>query len=165
MSSRSNGVTKVELRRLMMSWVIRSPSCSDLRISRFRPSAPSGQFSSISWSSSAERTAFWPDSVRRSKKTRSLGAKLRLTTELEYRSFGRGATARRRDTRNVRREPLRGVAVPERRRAGRRRPPAAISAGTSAIRAGSRPSSVLVPGSIVIGRSVLSRSVKQGTPR
>jgi predicted phosphate transport protein (TIGR00153 family) len=28
----------------MMSWVIRSPSCSDLRISRFNPSAPSGQF-------------------------------------------------------------------------------------------------------------------------
>ncbi len=58
MSSRSNGVTKVELRRLMMSWVIRSPSCSDLRISRFRPSDPSGQFWSISWSRPAERTAF-----------------------------------------------------------------------------------------------------------
>src|SRR5680860_926539 len=34
MSSRSIGVTKVELSRLTMSWVIRSPSCSALRISR-----------------------------------------------------------------------------------------------------------------------------------
>ena len=37
MSSRSIGVTKVELSRWMMSWVIRSPSCSALRISRPRP--------------------------------------------------------------------------------------------------------------------------------
>ena len=34
MSSRSIGVTKVWLRRWMMSWVIRSPSCSASRISR-----------------------------------------------------------------------------------------------------------------------------------
>ena len=34
MSSRSIGVTKVVLSRWMMSWVIRSPSCSALRMSR-----------------------------------------------------------------------------------------------------------------------------------
>ena len=37
MSSRSIGVTKVELSRLTMSWVIRSPSDSALRMSRARP--------------------------------------------------------------------------------------------------------------------------------
>ena len=34
MSSRSIGVTNVWLSRWMMSWVIRSPSCSQTRISR-----------------------------------------------------------------------------------------------------------------------------------
>ncbi len=47
MSSRSIGVTKVELSRWMMSWVILSPSCSALRISRPRP-ASSGQVPIIS---------------------------------------------------------------------------------------------------------------------
>ena len=42
---------------------------------------------------------------------------------------------------------------------------AASSPGISAIRCGARPSSVLVPARTVTGRSVLSRSVKQGTPR
>ena len=37
MSSRSMGVTNVVLRRRMMSWVIRSPSCSALRMSVERP--------------------------------------------------------------------------------------------------------------------------------
>ena len=37
MSSRSIGVTKVVLRRWMMSCVIRSPSCSALRMSVKRP--------------------------------------------------------------------------------------------------------------------------------
>ena len=48
-------------------------------------------------------------------------------------------------------------------RAHRRAPPA--RPGSSAIAAGSRPSRVLVPARIVTGRSVLSRRVKQGTPR
>ena len=50
---------------------------------------------------------------------------------------------------------------------GRVRPvrlPAASAAGISAIRDGSSPSSVLVPALTVTGRSVLSRSVKHGTP-
>ena len=47
MSSRSIGVTKVEFSRLMMSWVIRSPSCSALTISRERP-VSSGQAPIIS---------------------------------------------------------------------------------------------------------------------
>ena len=63
-------------------------------------------------------------------------------------------------------DPLGGVAVPERRRlAGRvaaRRP---APPGSPAIAAGSRPSRVLVPARTVTGRSVLSRRVKQGTPR
>ena len=52
-------------------------------------------------------------------------------------------------------------------RAGSRRR-ASLSArrpGISAIGAGSSPSSMFVPSSIVTGRSVESRSVKQGTPR
>ena len=39
------------------------------------------------------------------------------------------------------------------------------SAGISAIRSGASPSRVLVPARTVTGRSVLSRRVKQGTPR
>src|SRR5919204_1848823 len=45
---------------------------------------------------------------------------------------------------------------------GRFPPPARSSSGISAMRRGSRPSSVLVPARMVTGRSVLSRSVKQG---
>ena len=41
----------------------------------------------------------------------------------------------------------------------------AIRSGTSAIRFGSRPSSVFVPIETVIGRSVFARSVKHGSPR
>ena len=54
------------------------------------------------------------------------------------------------------------------RAAGPRRPSAArprAGPGTSAMRSGSRPSSVFVPIETVIGRSVFGRSVKQGTPR
>ncbi len=136
MSSRSNGVTNVELRRRMMSWVIRSPSCSALRISRFRPSAPSGQVLIISWSRPAARTALRPDSERRSKKTRSLGAKLRLTTDRNIAASR--AQSRPRTGGNaangglIRRraavalgddagEALGSVAIPERRRLRRRR--------------------------------------------
>src|SRR3954464_6269571 len=72
MSSASIGVTKVELVRWEMSWVIRSPSCSTSRISRAR-SALSGQPLSISWSSFAARSEFPPACANRSKKTRSLG--------------------------------------------------------------------------------------------
>ena len=72
MSSRSIGVTKVVLSRWMMSWVIRSPSCSALRMSRASPLS-SGHCSSMSRSSFEVRRVFWPASVKRSKKTRSWG--------------------------------------------------------------------------------------------
>ena len=55
-----------------MSWVIRSPSCSALRISRERP--PSSGHCSIIWSSRrAAWTLFCPASMKRSKKVRSRG--------------------------------------------------------------------------------------------
>src|SRR5690606_26303298 len=61
----------------------------------------------------------------------------------------------------------RSAARPSHRRggsAGGLRSGCASSSGISRIRAGSSPSSVFVPSLIVTGRSVLSRSVKQGTP-
>ena len=79
MSSRSIGVTKVELRRLMMSWVIRSPSCSALRISRASP--PSSGQVPIIWSSRrAAWRVFCPASMKRSKKVRSRGRRERRAT-------------------------------------------------------------------------------------
>ncbi len=74
MSSRSSGVTNVELSRWMMSWVIRSPSDSHLRMSRASPPS-SGHRSSMSLSSRAERRLFWPASAKRSKKTLSRGTR------------------------------------------------------------------------------------------
>ena len=74
MSSRSIGVTKVELRRWMMSWVIRSPSCSALRISRARPLVLGPGVASSASSSRAARRVFCPASVKRSKKVRSRGS-------------------------------------------------------------------------------------------
>ena len=53
MSSRSIGVTEVLLSRWMMSCVIRSPSCSQIRISR--PSPPASGHDFISWSSKLGR--------------------------------------------------------------------------------------------------------------
>src|SRR5215208_2638376 len=82
MSSRSIGVTKVVLRRWMMSWVIRSPSCSALRMSVARP-ASSGQRSSRSRRSFAVRSVFCPLSANRSKKTRSFGTRENRATEAE----------------------------------------------------------------------------------
>src|SRR3954453_14008186 len=73
MSSRSIGVTKVEFSRWMMSWVMRSPSCSQTTTSR--ASSPwSGHWSSICSSSSAARTMLEPASSNKSKNSRSLGA-------------------------------------------------------------------------------------------
>ena len=72
MSSESIGVTKVELRRWISSWVILSPSCSASRISRASPS-DAGHPSSISSSIRADRSEFCPDRLKRSKKTLSLG--------------------------------------------------------------------------------------------
>src|SRR3954447_1290154 len=71
MSSRSIGVTNVSLRRRMMSWVIRSPSCSQIRMSRAR-SALSGKWRSIWSSRSAARWLFPAASSNRSKNWRSL---------------------------------------------------------------------------------------------
>src|SRR5215218_1582116 len=74
MSSRSIGVTKVELSRWMMSCVMRSPSCSQTTTSR--ASSPwSGHLSSMRSSSSAARTMLVPASSNRSKNSRSFGAK------------------------------------------------------------------------------------------
>src|SRR3954469_21921204 len=74
MSSRSIGVTNVWLRRWMMSWVIRSPSCSQIRISR-ASSFFSGYWVSSSSRSDAARRMFPPASSNRSKKCRSRGAR------------------------------------------------------------------------------------------
>ena len=60
---------------------------------------------------------------------------------------------------------LRGAPVPARRGARPARAGRGDASGTSAIRSGARPSSTFVPSSHVTGRSVLSRSVKHGTPR
>ena len=57
MSSRSNGVTNVRFRRLITSWVSRSPSCSASRMSRSSRGC-SGQPSSSSTSSRAIVAAF-----------------------------------------------------------------------------------------------------------
>src|SRR3954452_8426771 len=74
MSSRSIGVTNVWLRRWMMSCVIRSPACSQIRISR-ASSFFSGYWVSSSSSSDAARRMFPPASSNRSKKCRSRGAR------------------------------------------------------------------------------------------
>src|SRR3954451_963856 len=74
MSSRSIGVTKVELSRWMMSWVIRSPACSQMTMSRAR-SAESGYRASIRSRRSAAWTALAAASSKRSKNSRSFGAK------------------------------------------------------------------------------------------
>ena len=74
MSSRSIGVTNVWLRRWMMSWVIRSPSCSQTRMSR-ASSLRSGNVPSIWSSRSAARTMLPAASSNRSKNSRSLGTK------------------------------------------------------------------------------------------
>ena len=77
MSSRSIGVTDVLFSRWMMSWVIRSPSCSQIRMSR--PSPPASGHDFISWSSSwAARRMFAPASSKRRKNSRSLGTRLSL---------------------------------------------------------------------------------------
>jgi hypothetical protein len=57
MSSRSIGVTNVVLRRWMMLWVIRSPSCSALRMSRDIPLS-SGHDAIMSRSSFEVRRVF-----------------------------------------------------------------------------------------------------------
>src|SRR4028119_262918 len=67
MSSRSIGVTNVEFRRWMMSYVIRSPSCSQSRIARARPCC-SGNERSISSSSSAARSTVAAHSSKGPKK-------------------------------------------------------------------------------------------------
>src|SRR4051794_16320761 len=74
MSSRSIGVTNVWLRRWMMSCVIRSPSCSQIRISRVS-SLRSGYWVSSSSRSAAARRMFPPASSNRSKNWRSRGAR------------------------------------------------------------------------------------------
>src|SRR6185312_3102589 len=74
MSSRSIGVTNVWLSRWMMSWVIRSPSCSQIRISR-ASSLRSGYWVRSSSSRAAARRMFPPASSNRSKNSRSRGAR------------------------------------------------------------------------------------------
>src|SRR5215217_3773860 len=74
MSSRSIGVTNVWLRRWIMSWVILSPSCSQIRMSR-ASSLRSGYCVSSSSSSAAARRMFPPASSNRSKNSRSRGAR------------------------------------------------------------------------------------------
>src|SRR5215211_1156205 len=76
MSSRSIGVTNVWLRRWTMSCVIRSPSCSQITMSR--ASSPwSGQRSSMFSRISPDCTMLRPASSNRSKNSRSRGAKRR----------------------------------------------------------------------------------------
>src|SRR5918999_834627 len=58
----------------MMSWVMRSPSCSQIRISR-ASSLRSGKSASISSSSRAARKMLPPASSKRSKNWRSRGAR------------------------------------------------------------------------------------------
>src|SRR5215203_1668592 len=74
MSSRSIGVTNVWLRRWMMSWVIRSPSCSQIRIS-LASSLRSGYSLRSSSRRAAARRMFPPASSNRSKNSRSRGAR------------------------------------------------------------------------------------------
>ena len=115
-----------------------------------------------------------PPPLRGPPRTRS---RLRLRSQMPPRTQQRTRMSPRRSPAMMRRglalseflhyvrDSLRGAAVPERWwlrplvRALRQR------RGIPAIAAGSRPSRVLVPALIVTGRSVLSRRVKQGTPR
>src|SRR3954447_10818616 len=76
MSSRSNGVTKVRLRRSTSSRVTRSPSCSASLISRTRFSSDGN--SSRSWTSRrAMPTAFSDARANRTKNSRFCGTRLR----------------------------------------------------------------------------------------
>src|SRR3954453_21873079 len=72
MSSRSIGVTNVLLGCWNMSWGIRSPSCSQTRMSR-ASSARSGHAARIWSSSSGTGTTFAAASSKRSKNSRSRG--------------------------------------------------------------------------------------------
>src|SRR5882672_5863073 len=76
MSSRSNGVTNVRLRRLITSWVKRSPSCSSSRMSSSLPRV-SGQESSSSTSVLAISRAFAEAWVKSTKNSRFWGVRRR----------------------------------------------------------------------------------------
>ena len=65
MSSRSNGVTKVELTRLTIAWVVSSARCSASRM-RSAMSVRSASSPSISARMSAPSTRWVADSVNRS---------------------------------------------------------------------------------------------------
>src|SRR5829696_2344940 len=93
MSSRSIGVTNVWLRRWTMSCVIRSPSCSQITMSR--ASSPwSGQRSSMRSRISPDCTMLRPASSNRSKNSRSRGAKSRESPAMAGQSScERGAKA------------------------------------------------------------------------
>ena len=121
-----------------MSWVIRSPSCSALRMSRARPAAPRATSRASPAGARAERSCSAPpreeveeDAVARDEREAPPRGKL---------AIARATSAHR----------ARAGAAPShsgggsRRAGGRRRP--ASSAGISAIRAGSSPSRVFVPG-------------------
>jgi len=75
MSSRSIGVTNVEFSLWWMSWAIRSPSCSQITMSRAR-SARSGKWASIWSSRSAPRVTLRAASSNRSKNSRSRELKM-----------------------------------------------------------------------------------------
>ena len=149
MSSRSIGVTNVVFSRWMMSWVMRSPSCSALSRSRPRPLS-SGHSWNMSRSSLDERSVFWPASVKRSKKTRSCGtSENRATGGEPSRAFGRRAC------RPALRRPARvvpwsvGRAAPSARAAG------CVAACRSAASRVQRPSLPELPGIGVVGEGAI----------
>src|SRR3954453_6907114 len=88
MSSRSIGVTNVWFRRWMMSCVSRSPSCSQIRMSR-ETSFVSGKPRSIWSRRSALRTRLRAEASNRSKNSRSRGAKRFARRGMGARSYGR----------------------------------------------------------------------------
>src|SRR3954452_24408365 len=93
MSSRSNGVTNVLLRRLITSCVRRSPSCSSSRMSRSR-SLLSGQPSSRSTRTRAMSRAFADACVKRLKNWRFCGVRRKATGAFYQTSFTRSPRTR-----------------------------------------------------------------------
>ena len=135
MSSPSIGVTKVELSRWTMSWVIRSPSCSASRISRASPSV-SGQLLEHLLEQPGGPERVLPGLVEEVEEDPVLG---------DERGQRHGARSYQSSRTSATRSAARAVPSPEVAVArGRRRPRAAPGSRRSG--PGSSPSRVLVPG-------------------
>ena len=131
----------------MMSWVIRSPSCSASRIS-LRELVVVGPRAHHLVEQPRGRTVFCPASMKRSKKVRSRGRReKRATAGQSYWSSGRRpGELSRRSRRAARRRGRRGA---------RAAPPGRCAAGRFRRRRVQSPSAVELPGVGVVGEAAL----------